>query len=155
MIDTTFAGADAVSYATVAAADSYHSLRVRPEWAAVTAVAKEAALIRATDEIEASFRADGTAKTDTQALQWPRQNQTAIPANVIKATIELARHMLTDDPAQKVERQVAQQSESMDGLGGTSVTYESGSHDPYPFVTRLLSGIATRRGAAASNLRVS
>lgn len=73
-LDATVAGSDANSYLTVAAADALAASDLggnAKEWAAATVEDKEAALIRATDEIDAAVVRTVPYST-TQALLFPR-----------------------------------------------------------------------------------
>lgn len=134
------------SYATAAQADTYASDRGLSAWTGDTAT-KEAALIRATDYIEATYREAwlGYRKTATQALSWPRSNvevdlypiaSTIVPVEVRNATIELAIRALSEDlladQTQRVKR------EKVDVL---EIEYADGSDATkrYPFVSRMLS----------------
>jgi hypothetical protein len=87
------------SYASVAEADAYHTLRGNTAWTGADEV-KEAALIRATSYItgEYSSRWPGYRSSATQALDWPRSEaldsdgyyQSGVPVAVKVATIEAA-----------------------------------------------------------------
>lgn len=93
--------AEAVSYATVEAADAYHSARGNTAWTG-SAADKEAALIRATTYIDGVYRLRflGHIAALTQALEWPRAYawtsdrgvlpSNAIPRAVVHATCECA-----------------------------------------------------------------
>jgi len=134
------------SYATAAQADTYASDRGLSAWTGDTAT-KEAALIRATDYLEATYREAwlGYRATQTQALSWPRTNVEVdlypipadeVPAAVRNATIEMAIRALTEDlladQTQRVKR------EKVDVL---EIEYADGSDATkrYPFVGRMLS----------------
>lgn len=134
------------SYSTVAQADSYFADRGNADWAALTTTAKEQALIKATDFLEATYRSawKGYRVSGTQALSWPRVDVVAdgfpIPANIVPlpvtyACAELAIRSTTTtllaDQGQQVKR------EKVDVL---EVEYQDYS-DPterYPAVNRLL-----------------
>lgn len=64
--------ADAESFASVAEADAYCTLRGLADWAALTTGAKEAALVNATEYLSDAFDWVGERLTDEQALAWPR-----------------------------------------------------------------------------------
>ncbi|AGN30439.1 hypothetical protein SXAG_00158 [Synechococcus phage S-CBS4] len=134
------------SYATAAQADTYASDRGLSAWTGDTAT-KEAALIRATDYLEATYREAwlGYRATKTQALSWPRTNVEVdlypipadeVPVAVRNATIEMAIRALTEDlladQTQRVKR------EKVDVL---EIEYADGSDATkrYPFVGRMLS----------------
>jgi len=92
---------DANSYAAVADADAYFLARKNAAWIG-TNDAKEAALIQASDYIEARYwgRFVGAQKTATQALSWPRTgagdyDDDEIPAALKNACIEYAVRALT------------------------------------------------------------
>ena len=95
--------ADADSYASVAGADVYHALRNVAAWAAAGTAAKEAALVRATAWIDATYRArfSGTKMNGRgQSLEWPRKDakdaagedigDNEVPREIAEATIEAA-----------------------------------------------------------------
>lgn len=65
--------ADANTYAAQADADAYFANRANATWAAASADAKAAALIQATQYLDARYTFKGVRLTDTQALEWPRQ----------------------------------------------------------------------------------
>ena len=98
--------ADAQSYASLATADSYHTLRGNSDWAG-TDTEKEAALVRATDWIDARLfsRWPGLRYSTTQALEWPRAEaydqdgndiSSTVPAALVKALCEAALIELSD-----------------------------------------------------------
>ena len=62
----------ATSYGAVADADSYFTDRSSAAWTALSAGAKQVALIKATDYMDNIFRFIGIKMLNTQALQWPR-----------------------------------------------------------------------------------
>jgi hypothetical protein len=74
VVEDGTARADAESYCSVAAADTYHANRGNTVWAALTQTVKEQCLRKATDYLVAIYRNawDGYRKTTTQALDWPR-----------------------------------------------------------------------------------
>jgi hypothetical protein len=137
---------NANSYASVAAADAYATLRGITAWTGTNTV-KESALVRATDYLEATYREAwrGYRYTGTQALSWPRSNvevdlfpvpSDIVPVAVVNACIELAIRALTesllDDQGQKVRR------ERVDVI---EIEYADGS-DPakkFPIVSRMIS----------------
>lgn len=74
---------NANSFVSVADADTYLADRGRTAWAALTTQQKEAALINATDFLNAAFGWVGYRNTATQALAWPRTSYSPrIPAGV-------------------------------------------------------------------------
>ena len=101
--------ADANSYASVAEADAYFAVHLYPGgWTAADAATKESALIQATGRIESLTEWDGTIKTATQALSWPRYStydktgrpilSTVIPTALKDAVAETAKWLLAADP---------------------------------------------------------
>jgi hypothetical protein len=73
VVEDGTARADAESYCSVAAADTYHANRGNTVWAALTQTVKEQCLRKATDYMVVYRNAwDGYRKTTTQALDWPR-----------------------------------------------------------------------------------
>ena len=134
------------SYASVAQADSYFADRGNADWAALDTTAKQQALIKATDFLEATYRSawKGFRVSSTQALSWPRVEVVAdgfpipssiVPLPVVYSCAELAIRSTTAtllaDQGQQVKR------EKVDVL---EVEYQDFS-DPterYPAVNRLL-----------------
>lgn len=102
--------ADAVSYLSVADADSHHAARGNIRWtdASVTDASKEAALVKATDFADKFFgkRFIGYRYTQEQALEWPRAEAVdrdgyerfmEVPRELKKAVAELAVRALIYD----------------------------------------------------------
>lgn len=91
--------ADANAYALLADANAYHAARANASWTGTDA-AKEAAIIRATELLDASYAWRGEIATDGQGLRFPRSGLTDrdgrdiasddVPTQIQKATIELA-----------------------------------------------------------------
>lgn len=92
--------AGANSYVSRAACTTYHADRANAEWAAATDAAKDAALIRATELLDASYSWKGEIASDAQALRWPRYGvidrdgreiaASVVPTQIQKAINELA-----------------------------------------------------------------
>lgn len=155
MIVETGAGLpDANSYVTVLFADSYVTQRSLDGWLTLTTADKEAALINATDFVEATFSESfrGFKRTESQALSWPRSGaivddflipENSIPVRLQQAVVQAALRsaagdVLIQDQSQRVVE------EKVDVL---TVKYAEFS-DPqtrYPMVTRLLTPLL--RGA--------
>lgn len=99
---------DSESFASVADADAYWSLRGNPsDWTSANTAAKESALRAASDYVEARFaeRWMGCRISTTQRMSWPRYgvyvdavyvSSSAVPEQVRFATIELALRSLTE-----------------------------------------------------------
>jgi len=91
--------ADANSYASLAFVDDYHEARGNSGWTGTDAV-KEAAIIRATELLDASFAWRGEIVSNAQALRWPRSCVTdrdgreiaadEVPTQIQKALAELS-----------------------------------------------------------------
>src|SRR5690606_27756416 len=80
---------NAEAYISVADADSYFAKRGNSAWAALTVDAKEVALRLGADYMAAVYgpRWCGERLTDTQALDWPRDEQ-GVPEAVKRANAE-------------------------------------------------------------------
>ena len=94
-LDATPAGANADSYLTVAGADSLAGEDLGPEvtaWLAATTASKEAALKRATREIDGYLRTGVSAYSSTQALRFPRSTDVVSGSPVIPRAIVLATY---------------------------------------------------------------
>jgi hypothetical protein len=154
---------DADSYVTVLEADAYLASRGVPAaWAALDDTAKAALLVRATDYMQAAYRGrwKGFRRSDTQALDWPRQGVMLddlpygalvkfdiVPGQVKAAQIELATRQMTagDTPLmQDLTRGVVSET-----IGPISTTYDT--HSPqqvrYAQVDALLSPLLATTGA--------
>lgn len=81
---------DAEAYASVATADAYASAMGLSAWAAAATATKEIALRRATQYIDSRYTFRGHALTDTQALEWPREEYQWPVRAVVNACCELA-----------------------------------------------------------------
>ncbi len=95
--------AAANGYISVAFADTYHSDRLRTDWAGLSTPTKEGAIIRATDYIDWRFgrKFRGTKQSKSQGLEWPRlsaldndrfllNDNDAVPRQLQKAVSEYA-----------------------------------------------------------------
>jgi hypothetical protein len=147
--------ADANSYIDVATADAYFLDRANTVWAALTTEAKQAALIQASDYIDARFgqRFYGTKLVTDQGLELPRDPTTApytgIPATFKKAVAEyavrasqspLAPDLQNDPTGYQISRKMEQAGPLMDRTDyaimgpGSSRTY----FNSYPGVDILM-----------------
>ena len=109
VIEDGTAKADANSYASVADADAYHEAHLyATAWTGASTPNKEKALAMATRLVDGEFVFNGTRRTPTQALQWPREGcpdmdggdvhpSNSVPKGVVVATCELARELLVLD----------------------------------------------------------
>jgi hypothetical protein len=130
---------DAEAYISVADADAYFAARGNAAWGALNTAAKEAALRLGADYMAAVYgpRWCGERLTDTQALDWPRDEQ-GVPEAVKRANAELAVRasagvLLADQGAQVKSETV----------GPISVTYADGARQE----TRYASVDASLRAA--------
>lgn len=147
VVETGAGSSNANSFASVAAADNYVAERGITGWSNLSTGAKEQALIKATDYLEATYRDawKGDRVTQTQALSWPRisayvdrflLDSNIVPQPVVKACIEMALRSSTgetliEDQGQRVKR------EKVDVL---EVEYQdyTDSTKRYPAVNRML-----------------
>jgi hypothetical protein len=147
VVETGAGLSNANSYASVSAADSYVADRGITGWASLSQTIKEQSLVKATDYLEATYRAawKGNRVSETQALSWPRYNvvvdgfnfaSNVVPLQVVNACIEMAirasaGETLLADQGQRVRR------EKIDVI---EVEYQDYS-DPtqrYPLVNRMV-----------------
>jgi hypothetical protein len=139
--------ADAESYASVAAADLYHSLRRNAVWATYGVAVKEAALRKATEWLDSEFSGlwQGWRSHATQALAWPRSGvvidgvavaYNALPAALTRATCELSLRAAIGPLTIDVGAQVTSKT-----VGPISVTYAHGARQQtkYAGVENLVS----------------
>lgn len=147
VVETGAGLSNANSYASVSAADGYVADRGITGWAALTETIKQQSLVKATDYLEATYRAawKGNRVSETQSLSWPRYNvivdgfnfpSNVVPTQVVNACIEMAIRAsvgdtLLADQGQRVRR------EKIDVI---EVEYQDYS-DPtqrYPLVNRMV-----------------
>lgn len=98
----------AEAFAAVATADTYFAtthVESSAVWSAATTTQKEGVLRYASTYLSNSYRWPGTIAVETQALAWPRDGardnegrdlEDTVPSLVVKATVELARFMLSN-----------------------------------------------------------
>lgn len=151
------------SYASVTAADAYLALRGNIVWDALTIAQKEAALINATDFIEATYSEvwKGQRRTQMQALSWPRIDvfveeyelpSTSLPQRLIDATIQMAMRAASGEPLVKDQTQRVVK-EKVDVVE-TTYSEHSSPQSMYPFVSRLLQPLM-RVSSGAGDLMVA
>ncbi len=136
---TTPGASDANSYCSRAEATTYHEAHLYGSvWTSASDVNKDAALVWATRLLDEQIEWSGYAKSNEQALRWPRDGvldrdgrfyfaNTIIPPFLKNATAELARHLLAGDRTQ--ERSIGIQEVTADTV---SVTFDK--HDEKPFL---------------------
>lgn len=153
---------NAVSYASATVADTYWAAEADDVWGGLSVAEKEAALVKATREIERLYatRFVGTRVTLEQALSWPRDSAISadglnliacVPQQVIAATVELAKTAVTEDlratdnPADVVSDTIKV------GPIEISTGYSSGRADARVRTSLLLAPVIT--GAATLRVR--
>lgn len=134
--------AGANSYATVEAADLFHDLRQNAAWLAATEAQKVAALVRATDFIEASYRASAAPLMQGQGLQFPTSDPRAFPM-VVGATILLSLDALSGPLNSRQDRGIKSTKGGVGPLSDEIVYDDAAPTDPYPHVTAALAHYAT------------
>jgi hypothetical protein len=154
---------DADSYVTVLEADTYVTNRgLSLSWLALDDTAKAALLVRACDYMNAAYRGrwKGFRRSDTQALDWPRQGVMLddmpygatvkfdiVPGQVKAAQIELAtRQMNAGDTPLMADLARGIVSET---IGPISTTYDTRSPQQtrYAQVDAILSPLLATSGA--------
>ncbi len=136
--------ADATAYADMPYADAYHGARGNAAWAAAELAARQAALVKASDCLDAVYRFRGARLRESQALAWPRVGAAddggtalaGVPEAVRRACVELALRALAEEllPDERRGGQVLSES-----LGPISATYAPGA--PAGTVRRLVDGL--------------
>lgn len=133
------ARADAESLCSVAQADTYHAGRANSSWASLTTLEKEASLRRATDYMTIyRLKWKGVRVSSTQALDWPRYDvrledvgfgryttlvpSNTVPAEVVKATAEMALKAAASELAPDIERVVIEET-----IGPITTKYAPGA----------------------------
>lgn len=157
------AKANAESYCSVAAADSYHAARGMTNWATLDTTQKEQALRRATDYMTQTYGAlwTGLRVSETQALDWPRGGaprretggtwlSTIVPPPVVNACAELALRAAAGPLLGDQGREVIEQT-----VGPITTKYAQGGSQAtrYAAVDALLGQmLVAPRGTAAMRL---
>jgi hypothetical protein len=147
------------SYVSVADADTYFTDRNNSSWAASDTATKEAALIEATQYLDASYRWRGTVASSGQALGWPRTgasdregrtlSSALVPAAIEDAAFELASARLSNP---LLPPQPRGGRTSKEKVGPLEVTYHPGAPGEmtYNLVERILVGLHNGRVAGIS-----
>lgn len=108
VVETGLGSGSANAYAGIADGDAYHAGHLyAATWIQATDSAKGKALIWASRLLDEWIAWDGIKATRDQALQWPRHgardrggyviDSNRIPAELVDASAELARHLLAED----------------------------------------------------------
>lgn len=140
------------SYASLEQANDYHRARMNSAWLAADAKTQEAALIRASDYIEATYAVDGLPFTFGQGLQWPLLGSTGLPGAIVAATLLLALFALDGPLIAPASRGISKEKLKLEGAGELETEYDPVSGgDPYPAITSLLVGVAKVRGSAPAS----
>ena len=163
-------------YGTLAAADAYHAARANTAWADAAEPARIAALVRASDYIDARYvyqRGGCWAsmfpgeKTGGRAQEraWPRTGVKGVgpdevPAEVERATYEAAARELAE-PGSLLPDYVASGQVTREKVGPIEVSYataQGGDGPPnmpqLPAVDRILAGLLCQRPAFGIGVRV-
>lgn len=139
------------AYISISDADSYHSARGNSSWASLDDTAKEYALIKATNWLDAFYRLlwRGTRADYSQGLAWPRSgvedpdgyyvDDSSIPQGVKDAVCEMAYKIAvnSEDPFEDEEPGIASEK-----VGPISIAYDGKSRrKKYPYIRELISGL--------------
>lgn len=146
--------ADANSYVTIAEAAAHFQDLNDEDWADADLKPRQAALIKATQYLEATYTWVGTKKTKAQALGWPRSgaedkdgfsiDSTIVPQKVKDAVFFLAKEALTSDllPARDRGGAVKSARVKVDVLEIEDEYLDSApSETTYRMVDRMLTGL--------------
>ena len=168
IVETGAGLADAESFCSVAAADTYHEARGTTLWATMTTTEKEQALRRGTDYMEQAYRLGwaGYRKTSTQALSWPRYEvpmkdapggygfayvaDDIVPTQVVRACAEMAFRAAAGELAPDLGAQVTSET-----VGPISVSYAPGARQSAKFqaVEAMLAALMKASGNMVSLVR--
>lgn len=146
--------AGATSYLAVAAADLYFADRGVAAWADAEVAARQAALIAASQYLDATFCWKGVRRTQGQGLDWPRRgaddaeglaiSETAVPQSLRDAAAELAREALKGPLAPAAARggAVTRSRIRVDQLEEeTHYAANAPAGRSFPLVARLVAGL--------------
>ncbi len=163
---------DSNTYASVEDADTYFEGHLYADaWTGASEGQKGSALIFATRLIDSLFQFRGWRVSDTQALQWPRQecpdpdrssaNQVSflvnpsgfvsaliVPKPILQATCEMARELLIQDRTAAVPGEGIALYASHDAEGGSSTTYSKS--DSRPILSRVTQAMLLKYGVPST-----
>lgn len=143
---------DANSYISLADAETYFTNRGIPAaWSAATNAEKEAALVSATQFIDANYEwATGVIGSETQALGWPRSgaydrfgrsiSSTVVPPRVEDACCEASLRALSGDLLADQTQKVIE--EEVTGAVRVRYSEDAAQGTLYPLIDALLIGLA-------------
>ncbi|MHC4950701.1 MAG: DnaT-like ssDNA-binding protein [Planctomycetota bacterium] len=114
-VETGTGSTTANSYCNVDNADDYHESHLyAASWTSASEIDKEKGLMMATRLLDNQVVWNGYRTSNTQALMWPRTlvydregytfESDTIPAWLIEATAEYARHLITEDLTSETNR---------------------------------------------------
>lgn len=140
----------AQSYVSVADADTYHTAHGNTTWTGVDAL-KEAALVRATQALDARYSWQGFRLVETQALDWPRYDAydvdgyylSGVPQGIKDALCELALLELVT-PGELTES--VEVSVKREKVGVLETEYFERPTTSYPAVDNALRRLIRRSG---------
>jgi len=148
---------DANAYANAADGDAYHDGHLYASaWTAATAGNKEKALVMATRLIDSQCQFSGMKTSETQALQWPRENcrdmdagrwsggvvaSNIVPKGIRDATCEMARELLL------LDRTTAPPGEGLkyQNITGDQTGYDK--RDTRPIISHVAQAMLAKFGA--------
>jgi len=153
----------AESYLSVEDADTYWSNRNDSVWSAAATPAKEAALRKATQFLDATFIWIGALHDTAQALNWPRsgaydpedrQLDNSVPVMVENATAELALEAIS---SALVSTQSRDDQVKKAQAGSVSVEYEDGAsfQKSYALAERIVAPLVIGRYGGGANVRLT
>lgn len=140
----------AQSYVSVADADAYHTAHGNATWTGVDAL-KEAALVRATQALDARYSWQGYRLVETQALDWPRYDAydvdgyylSGVPQGIKDALCEMALLELVT-PGELTES--VEVSVKREKVGPLETEYYEHPRTSYPAVENALRRIVRHTG---------
>ena len=157
---TVVAGAD--SYISLANAKTYHTAHDDPtDWTSASDAEKESALKYGAATLDGAFDWDGQITSATQVLAWPRADcsdregrtpaDNVIPQQVKDAQCELAVVHLGTVLTSTYDRDGMVASEQ---AGPVKIEYQDGApgEATWPYILRLLNGLALRRSSVAIDI---
>jgi len=157
--------AAANSYANIADGDAFHLGHLYTTvWTAATTIQKEAGLVMATRLIDASYQFLGSRKSNTQALQWPRElamdpdrravrtsvleniigpyfDPDTIPVTLLNATCEQARELIKAD---RTTDPMGEGLIQMTMVGSLSITFDRKGR--IPMLSHLVQSMLAKLG---------
>lgn len=143
---TGIAGAN--SYVSLDIVADYATLRNITDWDSASPDAQAAAVVFATDYLDATYRPNGPRLSASQGLQWPTRCDEGLARCLVAACCQLAIYALSGPLTAPTTRGIKSTVKKLDGVGDLETVYDDvdTAADPFPHVTAMMSAISASSG---------